>query len=230
MDKKPTPLKTVVFTGHRPQSLGGWKIDNPTLERVSGRVYNLVKKAHIQNGATIFINGGAAGFDLIAARAVLDLKAEGYPVQLWTAAPYPEQGERMKYQWKDLYDRVIKNSDEHIVLFDSPKKARNEKAEAIKCLFARNEWMIRALPEEGGLLIACFDGLPSGRYMDYQIFNIFCYSEKEKNNKTSNNKNKVANYRRIVPKGGTAHAVACLQKKMQKEDFDPVLYVLNPGD
>ena len=63
MDKQ----KTCCFTGHR-------QIAAKDYDRLYGEVKKLIEKLNSENDVTVFIAGGALGFDTLAAKAVLELK------------------------------------------------------------------------------------------------------------------------------------------------------------
>ena len=98
-------MKVCAFTGHR--SLSGTDFDEHLLERV---ILNLVK-----NGYTRFLCGMAVGFDMKAAQAVLALKGE-YDIQLVACLPCTNQSERFSAKSKALYDEILGQCDERIVL------------------------------------------------------------------------------------------------------------------
>ena len=98
-------MKVCAFTGHR--SLSGTDFDEHLLERV---ILNLVK-----NGYTRFLCGMAVGFDMKAAQAVLALK-ERYDIELVACLPCTNQSERFSARSKAIYDEILGQCDERIVL------------------------------------------------------------------------------------------------------------------
>lgn len=98
-------MKTCAFTGHR--NLVGTDFDELLLERV---VLNLVK-----TGYDRFLCGMAVGFDMKAAQAVISLKKD-YEVKLVACLPCTNQSERFSARSKALYDEILKECDEVVVL------------------------------------------------------------------------------------------------------------------
>ena len=206
-----TPILTVVATGHRPTGLGGWKIDNPIIQAISTTGFNVIRKLVTENGARIFIQGGAAGWDLLFARAVIEVrKATGLnDVQLWSMLPYRAQRDRLKYAWLELYDRVITKSQEVITLYPNPMgDDRQQRQEAIKYLFGRNEAMLECLPDRSSFLLSCFNGAPTGLMTLEQL----------------------AQYLPPGTKGGTQGALLkAIEMHQKRPAFNPRLYNINPG-
>jgi uncharacterized phage-like protein YoqJ len=110
-----------VFTGHR--ELG-----------VSFSIEELRKAiiTRINQGVTVFYNGVARGFDLLAAKEVLSLKKE-YDIKLVACVPYRKQAVAYTPSEKALYDEILKNADEVAVLTENYYKG---------CLLRRNDYMI----------------------------------------------------------------------------------------
>ena len=61
----------LIFTGHRPQRMGGFNPNNPTALWVRAQLTEAIGRA-IRAGFRIFIAGGALGFDYWAACTMLD--------------------------------------------------------------------------------------------------------------------------------------------------------------
>lgn len=67
-------------------------------------------------GFTTFLSGMAVGFDLLAARVVLDLRAELPDLKLVAVVPFSGQADSFSTEERDLYDRVVAESDECYIL------------------------------------------------------------------------------------------------------------------
>ena len=90
-----------MFTGHR--ILRHTKQLDDALDRALSRLYD--------RGFFIFISGGAMGFDLIAARAVLRLKERFPDVKLFMMLPHKNQSERFPSDQKKEYSEILKLCD-----------------------------------------------------------------------------------------------------------------------
>lgn len=110
------------FTGHRII-----KADEKLKKRLEDELEKLVEK-----GVTVFINGGALGFDLFAAFKVLELKKK-YPVKLRMVLPCKEQAVKWNYDQRLMYDEVLALSDE--VVYISEKYENG-------CMHKRNKAMV----------------------------------------------------------------------------------------
>ena len=115
-------MKICAFTGHR--NLAGYNFDEHLLERV---VLHLVK-----NGVTRFLCGMAVGFDMKAAQAVLELK-KNYSVELVACLPCANQAERFSARDKQLYNDILKQCDEVVVL---------ESEYTSGCMFKRDRYLV----------------------------------------------------------------------------------------
>lgn len=114
-------ILTCAFTGHR--ELGG-DFDAQILE-------NLIEKL-IKEGVGVFYDGGARGFDLIAAESVLKLKQK-YPVTLVICVPCYGQEKMYSEQDKARYSAVLKGADEVVYVSENYYKG---------CFLRRNDYMI----------------------------------------------------------------------------------------
>ena len=130
------------FTGHRPE-----KLTRPE-EEVKSWLEEQIREAY-NTGYTTFITGMARGVDLWAGIIVLRLKAEGMPIHLVCASPYPEFENRWAGKWQQLYHEVLSGSD--AIVFISPSYSRS-------CFQRRNEWMV----DHSSRLIAVYNGTSGG--------------------------------------------------------------------
>lgn len=96
-----------------------------------------------------FFSGMAMGFDMIAAEAVLLLKACNPAVRLVCALPFSGQGEGFFGQWHSRYQHIIENADEVISLSDRYYSG---------CYFRRNTFMV----DHCDFVITWYDGKRGG--------------------------------------------------------------------
>ena len=130
-------MKTCCVTGHR-------EIPADKLVYAETELRKAVVAA-ASDGYTRFINGGAAGADLLFAAIVAELKAQGYPLFLETALPYAG-----RQKSKDLeFQKMLADCDE--VKYFSERYNRG-------CYFVRNRYMV----DESSRVIAVYDGRDSG--------------------------------------------------------------------
>ena len=89
------------FTGHR------------VLDDVSGLKKELESAVFrmVENGVTVFICGGALGFDTLAAQAVLELRGK-YPIKLCLYLPCRDQCNGWEFSDILEYERIKSASDE----------------------------------------------------------------------------------------------------------------------
>lgn len=105
----PARLKaqTCCFSGHR------CLCDPPELikQRLEQSILLLA-----QNGVRYFGAGGARGFDLLAAQAVLCCKAKGAPVKLILVLPFWGQQTRWSQQEQRIFETVLQGADKVVCL------------------------------------------------------------------------------------------------------------------
>ena len=129
--------KTCCVTGHR-------KIPADKLAYVETELREAVMAA-VDDGYTRFINGGAAGADLLFATIVTDLKEQGHPLFLEAALPYLGR----KRSRDQSFQKMLAACDE--VKTFSERYNRG-------CYFIRNRYMV----DESIRVIAVYDGRDSG--------------------------------------------------------------------
>ena len=115
-------IYTCAFTGHR--TLG---------KDFNAR--NLVEYIEmlVKNGVTVFYNGVARGFDLLAAEAVLMFKGRYPQIKLIACVPHEGQEAMYSNEEKARYYAVLKKADETVVLSETYYKG---------CMQKRNEYMV----------------------------------------------------------------------------------------
>ncbi len=97
--------RACVFTGHR--DLGEAFYSEALLEAVRER---------IDAGVKIFLNGGARGFDLLAAEFVLSLQFEFPEIKLVVCVPCEGQDKYFSEEDKQRYRAVVSCADEVLTL------------------------------------------------------------------------------------------------------------------
>ena len=137
------------FTGHRPSRIpGGDNETSPEFQRLRAAIEANIRQA-IAEGYTVFRSGGAMGFDLWCAEAVLRIQKEHVHIQLHFILPCETQANDWPECWRERYFDALSKADEITYI-----QARFDKS----CMFRRN----RALIDGAHLAIACYNGQPSG--------------------------------------------------------------------
>lgn len=98
--------KTCCFTGHR-------QIKEDFVRPV---LKNAIEDLVTISGVTHFCNGGALGFDLLAAELVLALKKEIPEISLAMYLPCPEQTNRWPKAARLRYENILAAADEIVCL------------------------------------------------------------------------------------------------------------------
>ncbi len=211
-------ILTCMVTGHRPNGINGkagWNFGDSRNQKLITYLSTVVNKMAMENGTRIFIEGIAAGGDLLFTRAVLDVSHlhPEYNLQLWNYIPYPCAPDRLKYQWKAVLDSALNHPGETVICSPDPvgKDDKEQRIDAAKKLFYRNECMVRTLPvlPNVGMIIAIYSGLQPGLYAIEQIAQLM-------DPKT---------------KGGTANTLLTAVKRWKEDkNFQPKILVVNPNN
>ena len=131
----------VAFTGHRPQKIGGYDMQNPTALAVWRKVHDLLKELKPEKT----ISGMALGVDQLCACASIDL---GIPVI--AAIPCDGQESIWPQNSQDHYHWILAQTDEQVVVSPGPY--------SVDKMMKRNAYMV----DRCDTLIAVFDGTKGG--------------------------------------------------------------------
>lgn len=118
---------TAAFTGHRELRLG-----DPV--RLKQRLSELLPQLIEHDSYRFFGSGGARGFDLLAAQAVLDLKYRYPHIKLIMVLPCRNQTERWNDADKQVYETVLSRADK-ITFTSDGKYTKN-------CMRIRNQHLV----------------------------------------------------------------------------------------
>lgn len=116
---------TCCFTGHR-------KIPRDETQNIAARVKEHILALYRQYINT-FLCGGALGFDLLAAKTVLELKAQGFELTLIMVLPCKDQAKYWNPQEALEYNSVLQQADEVFYLCETYTKS---------CMQKRNRIMV----------------------------------------------------------------------------------------
>ena len=142
-------MKTVAFTGKRPQNLP-WRFNEQDerclhlKERLKTEIESCIK-----DGYTMFIVGMALGVDTYAAEAVLKLKKQYPSIMLEAAIPCESQSDKWNAADRERYRVLLNQCDKHT--FVGREYTAN-------CMMERNKYMI----DKADLLIAVCGELSGG--------------------------------------------------------------------
>lgn len=114
------------FTGHR-------IIPNEKIYSLKQDLKFNIENLIINYNISEFIHGCAMGFDLMAAREVLNLRQKYHFIKLYSIVPYLNQTNGWHHNLKTEYNNILFNSDSVLVL----NKRYNS-----QCLFERNRYMV----------------------------------------------------------------------------------------
>ena len=116
-------MKTCCFTGHRII-----KITPELVQRLREAIIDIIGQ-----GVTEFYNGGAIGFDMLAAETIIELKAEYPDIKLHMLLPCPSDEQIKGWNKTQIarYETILNAADSVTVLSENYKrdcmKRRNER-------------------------------------------------------------------------------------------------------
>lgn len=134
--------KAMCFAGHRSRNLN-------TYAHLSGILKAIIIAAY-KKGVTKFISGGAIGIDQLAAGVGIELRDNGFPIELIIAKPFDGQESKWPGHVKGRY-RDICSKANHVVVV-SPGEYESWK------FHKRNKWMV----DRSHYVCAVWDGREKG--------------------------------------------------------------------
>lgn len=142
-------IKTVAFTGHRPEKLP-WGLDEASSDallykfRLREALEYLIGRGYVN-----FMSGAARGFDTIAAEMVLSLR-EIYPwVKLIVVLPCADQSARWNDEDRSRWENIVWHSDHVETLAEKFDRG---------CMFRRNRYLV----DHSDIVLAAYDGISAG--------------------------------------------------------------------
>lgn len=117
--------KTCCLTGHR-------RIPLESFEKISQRLETTLIQL-IEKGYLYFGTGGALGFDTLAAKMILELKAKYPQIRLILVLPCLSQSDRWSDENKAMYEDIKKHADK--VVYTSKEYSRG-------CMHKRNRHLV----------------------------------------------------------------------------------------
>ncbi len=143
--------KKCCFTGYRPEKFPfELKLGTEDFCSLEKKIYDSVF-ALVEEGFSEFYCGMACGFDLLCGKAVVDIK-RAHPekgIRLISAIPYRSQSSGFSDIWKKLYDIVLGEADESVLLSEEY---------TLSCFDKRNRYMV----DNSTTVVCYFDGKSGG--------------------------------------------------------------------
>ena len=159
--------KSVSFTGYRTSKiLSSSPIPN-LLEQIKGDIYLTISQLY-KEGYNTFLTGMSEGFDLIAAKAVLELKKSSPDINLIAVIPFEGQDSGYSPKDKASYNYICNNADS--VVYTSQDYFK-------EAFFKRNDYLL----DNCGVVVCYYNGQRGGTMYTYNrakkrelpIINIF---------------------------------------------------------
>ena len=107
----PGPIRSLCFTGHRPQKLcSPYNEQSPQMQQLLAWLRQEIQQAAAR-GCTTFYTGMAMGVDLLAAEEVLRQRETNPALHLYAIVPFYSQSASFPPEWKRRYHRVLLAAD-----------------------------------------------------------------------------------------------------------------------
>jgi uncharacterized phage-like protein YoqJ len=145
----PTPSSPskIAFTGHRPDKLWGYDLNNSCYIKTKDKVKAFIRQ---QGSSAHVFTGMALGFDTIVALAAIELKAEGYPVFIEACIPCRDHSCKWQASSKKQYDDILSKCDKVTLVTDAPYSP--------SLMQVRNEYMTN----NADIILALWNGTSGG--------------------------------------------------------------------
>lgn len=149
-------MRTITFTGHRPDKLYGYNLKNEKYLKLNKLLEEILEKKITEEGYNTFISGGALGFDTVAFLSIKNLKKKYPYIKNILAIPFENQDIKWSLKDRNLYNWMKSIADD-IVYVDTIEGYDRTNVEAGKFhrdkLMIRNEYMV----DNADLLIALWN-------------------------------------------------------------------------
>lgn len=164
-------MKVLVFTGHRPDALGGYNENNDMAQLVKSKLNEFIKSA-CEKEFTHFISGMAQGVDIWAAEAVIELKKEFPDIKLYAAVPFAGQYRKWlpegQKRWREVIaqcDQVHLVNQSKIIKPDQFLESLEQLDEGVKPFWQIAKWLDernRYMVDRATAVLAVWKGSPGG--------------------------------------------------------------------
>ena len=131
----------LAFTGHRPNKLGGYSLDNPLKLKIESKI----REELIRIDPVCCISGMALGVDQWAAQACVDLE-----IPFIAAVPFEGQECKWPNYQQDTYYYLLSKAAKTIIVSDGGYAAYK--------MQVRNKWMV----DRADKILAVWDGSSGG--------------------------------------------------------------------
>lgn len=140
-------MKTICFTGHRPDKLNGY--DPKNNKKLLWKLHEVIEY-FIINGVDTFISGMALGIDMWCAKIVLKLRKKYPHIKLVCAVPCLNHPRKWNKENQDEWRDIVTQCDEFVLVTKEDYKPY--------LMQVRNEYMVDRADE----ILAVHDGSEGG--------------------------------------------------------------------
>ena len=145
--------KSVLFTGYRTSKILSSSPLPNLLEHIKGDIYLTISQLN-KEGYDTFLSGMSEGFDLIAARAVLEFKQNRPDIHLIAVIPFEGQDSGYSLEDKATYKYICENADS--VVYTSQFYYK-------EAFLKRNDFLL----DNCGLVVCYYSGQHGGTMYTY---------------------------------------------------------------
>lgn len=141
-------MNSVAFTGYRPEKFP-FSINEKDADYIAfyNELYKTIESLATEN--SVFLCGGAMGFDIIAGEIVLKIKEKNPTIKLFMVLPFKKQESNFTPNWKARYDYLLKKCYNAIYVENDYKTG---------CYFKRNRYLV----DNASTVVTYYNGKPGG--------------------------------------------------------------------
>ena len=137
------------FSGYRPEKMAhGYQENSRLFAELQTDLCQSIRRAYAQ-GCLHFLSGMSRGFDLWAAQAVLAVRGEGLPIDLWAAIAFPDMHTRWELLWQARYRHMLTQASQTFHIFPQYTP---------ECYIVRDRFLV----DHSSRCICFFDGTAGG--------------------------------------------------------------------
>ena len=141
-------MNSVAFTGYRPEKFP-FSINEKDADYIAfyNELYKTIESLATEN--SVFLCGGAMGFDIIAGEIVLKIKEKNPTINLIMVVPFFEQSNAYTPSWRERYKKLISGAKEVVYV---------EQQYVNGCYFKRNRYLV----DNASTVVTYYNGKPGG--------------------------------------------------------------------
>ncbi|WP_444684237.1 SLOG family protein [Alkalicoccus luteus] len=133
---------SMAISGYKPHEIGVFNERHEQLPFLKKALRRKIEAAVDEYGVEWVVISGQAGVELWAGEAVIDMKRDGFHIQLAVLAPFQQQEERYQEAVKELYQTVWQESDYQAWITERPYESPAQLKQKNQFIVAKTDLML----------------------------------------------------------------------------------------